>query len=199
MLEGMEEGHPYPAKCQGGTQSQSPRRTKHRSRHPAASADAEVLAFAGAAGLPRADYNGRDRGGAAGVVSLTPYTTRRGKRSSTSHAFLAGEPERRPNLTILTGAQATRVLVAGATGPLTAQGVEYRTAAGERRTASARTAVILSAWTIGSPHVLLLSGIGPRRALEAVGVPGVVDAPMSTSICKIIPWCHGAFPLLASA
>ena len=74
-------------------------------------------------------------GGAAGAVSLTQYTTRRGKRSSTYHAFLEGEPERRPNLTIITGAQATRVIVEGATGQLTATGVEYRTASGEMRTA----------------------------------------------------------------
>jgi choline dehydrogenase-like flavoprotein len=35
----------------------------------------------------------------------------------------------------------------------------------------------LSAGAIGSPHLLLLSGIGPRRELDAVGVPCVVDAP----------------------
>ena len=115
-----------------------------------------------AAGIP-GDYNGRDRGGAAGAVSLTQYTTRRGKRSSTYHAFLEGEPERRPNLTIITGAQATRVLVEGATGPLTATGVEYRTASGERRTAYASKEVILSAGAIGSPHLLLLSGWAAAR------------------------------------
>jgi choline dehydrogenase-like flavoprotein len=130
-----------------------------------------------AAGLPHGDYNGRDRGGAAGVVSLGHSTTRRGKRSSTYQAFLEGEPERRPNLTIITGAQATRVIVDGEAGHVTASGVEYRTASGERRTASADKEVILSAGAIGSPHVLLVSGIGPRHELEAVGVPCVVDAP----------------------
>ena len=62
-------------------------------------------------------------------------------------------------------------------GHATASGVEYRTVSGERHTASAGTEVILSAGAIGSPHVLLLSGIGPRHELEAVGVPCVVDAP----------------------
>ena len=126
-----------------------------------------------AAGIPRGDYNGRERGGAAGAVSLTQYTTRRGKRSSTYQAFLEGEPEQRPNLTIITGAQATRVILDG----LEAKGVEYRSASGEIETAHARKEVILSAGAIGSPHLLLLSGIGPRRELEAVGVPCLLDQP----------------------
>ena len=41
-----------------------------------------------AAGIPGGDYNGRDRGGPDGVVSLLQTTTRAGKRSSTYHAFL---------------------------------------------------------------------------------------------------------------
>jgi choline dehydrogenase-like flavoprotein len=67
-------------------------------------------------------YYGRDRGGPAGVVSLTQTTTRDGRRSSTYQAFLAGEPEQRPNLTIITGAQATRVLLAGQVGRTVATG-----------------------------------------------------------------------------
>ena len=62
----------------------------------------------------------------AGVVSLTQTTSRRGKRSSTYHAFLEGEAERRPNLTIITGAQATRVMFGGEAGRMSAKGVEYR-------------------------------------------------------------------------
>src|SRR5271167_1676883 len=64
-----------------------------------------------AAGIPKGDYNGRNRGAAVGVASLTQYTMRDGRRSSTYQAFLAGEPEQRPNLTIITAAQATRVLL----------------------------------------------------------------------------------------
>ena len=129
-----------------------------------------------AAGIPRGDYNGRDRDSAAGVVSLAQSTTRHGKRSSTYQAFLHGEPEHRPNLTIITNAQTTRVIVESTAGQSTVQGVEYRTAAGEMHTAYASKEVILSAGAIGSPHLLLLSGIGPRHELETVGVPCVVDA-----------------------
>jgi choline dehydrogenase len=146
-------------------------------RSPVLPAARDFVEAAVAAGIPHGDYNSRDRGGAAGVVSLGQSTTRRGKRSSTYQAFLEGEPERRPNLTIITGAQATRVIVESAAGQSTAGGIEYRTAAGEMHTAYAGKEVILSAGAIGSPHLLLLSGIGPRHELAAVGVPCVVDAP----------------------
>ena len=56
-----------------------------------------------AAGIPRSDYNGRDRGGPAGVASLFQTSTKNGNGSSTYHAFLEGAPERRANLTILNG------------------------------------------------------------------------------------------------
>ena len=82
-------------------------------RDPILPAARQFVEAAVAAGIPKGDYNGRDRGGPAGVVSLTQYTTRDGRRSSTYQAFLAGEPEQRPNLTIITGAQATRVLLEG--------------------------------------------------------------------------------------
>ena len=146
-------------------------------RSPVLPGAREFVAAAEAAGIPRGDYNGRDRGGAAGVVSLVQTNTRQGKRSSTYRAFLEGEAERRPNLTIITGAQATRVLLEGSPGQMEAKGVEYRNATGEISVAFASKEVILSAGAVGSPHLLLLSGIGPRRELETVGVPCLVDSP----------------------
>lgn len=146
-------------------------------RAPVLQGAREFVAAAEAAGVPRGDYNGRDRGGAAGVSSLMQITTRHGKRSSTYRAFLQGDVERRPNLTIITGARATRVVLDASAGTVEARGVEYRTTTGEVRVALARREVILSAGAVGSPHLLLLSGVGPKRELEAVGVPCVVDAP----------------------
>jgi choline dehydrogenase len=146
-------------------------------RDPILPAARQFVEAAVAAGIPKGDYNGRNRGGPNGVVSLTQYTMRDGRRSSTYQAFLAGAPEQRPNLTIITGAQATRVLLDGAHGQTIATGVEYRTASGETVMVHAAKEVILSAGAIGSPHLLLLSGIGPRLEIEAVGVSCVVDAP----------------------
>ena len=146
-------------------------------RSPVLAGAREFVAAAEAAGIPPGDYNGRNRGGAAGVVSLVQTTTRQGKRSSTYRAFLEGEAEGRPNLTIITGAQATRVILGGSSGQIEAKGIEYRDAAGEINVAFASKEVILSAGAVGSPHLLLLSGIGPRRELEKTGVPCLVDAP----------------------
>jgi len=130
-----------------------------------------------AAGIPVGDYNGRDRGGPAGLVSLLQTTTRDGKRSSTYHAFLEGEAEQRPNLDIICNAQVTRVVLEGEPGALRATGVEYRTEDGQTDVATATKEIVLSAGAVGSPQILMLSGVGPRAELEAAGVSCVLDAP----------------------
>jgi choline dehydrogenase len=146
-------------------------------RSPVLAGAREFVEAAQAAGIPRGDYNGRDRGGPAGVVSLAQTSTRHGKRSSTYRAFLEGQAESRPNLTIITGAQATRVLLENSLEKTEAKGIEYRKASGELDVANATREVILSAGAVGSPHLLLLSGIGPRRELETIGVRCLVDSP----------------------
>src|ERR1044071_6845432 len=64
-------------------------------RSPVLPGAREFVEAAQAAGIPRGDYNGRDRGGPTGVVSLLQTSTRKGKRSSTYRAFLEGEAEHR--------------------------------------------------------------------------------------------------------
>jgi choline dehydrogenase-like flavoprotein len=130
-----------------------------------------------AAGIPVGDYNGRDRGGPAGLVSLLQTTTRDGKRSSTYHAFLEGGAEQRANLDIICNAQVSRVVLEGEPGALRATGIEYRTDDGETHVATATKEVVLSAGAVGSPQILMLSGVGPRAELEAVGVECALDAP----------------------
>ena len=137
----------------------------------------DFVAAAEAAGIPRGDYNGRDRGGPRGAVSPTQYTIRQGRRSSTYYAFLEGEPERRPNLTIITRAHARRLILEREGATVTARGVEYRDAAGAILSVHATREVILSAGAIGSPHLLLLSGIGPRAELNTMGVDCLLDQP----------------------
>ena len=128
-----------------------------------------------AAGIPVGDYNGRDRGGPAGVVSLLQTTSKDGKRSSTYHAFLEGEVAQRPNLTVLTTAHVTRVVLDGT--PLRATGVEYIGDDGTRQVVSATKEVILSAGAVGSPQLLMMSGIGAREHLESLDIDCRVDAP----------------------
>jgi choline dehydrogenase len=145
-------------------------------RDPILPAARQFVEAAVATGMRRGDYNGRDRGGDA-VVSLTQYTTRDGRRASTYYAFLVSAAEARPNLAIITGAQATRIVLATRDGQRVATGVDYCTAAGDTLTVHAAKEVIVSAGAIGSPQLLLLSGIGPRPELEAIGIACAVDSP----------------------
>ena len=79
---------------------------------------------------------------------------------------------RRPNLTVATNAQATRVVFDASR----AVGVSYRLDGRGHEAAAARE-VILSGGAINSPQLLLLSGIGPREPLEQVGIDLVHDLP----------------------
>jgi choline dehydrogenase-like flavoprotein len=130
-----------------------------------------------ATGIPAGDYNGRDRGGPAGVVSLLQTTTRDGKRASTYHAFLEGEAESRPNLTVITEAQVTRIVIDGGSGALRATGVEYLADDGTRQVVTAAREVVLCAGAVGSPQLLMLSGVGPREQLESLDITCRLDAP----------------------
>ena len=146
-------------------------------RAPVIPGAAEFVDAAEAAGLPRGDYNGRERGGAAGVVSLFQTTTRDGKRSSTYHAFIEGAAEARENLTIITDAHVQQIQVETSDAGPRATGIIYATADDETHTLSAAREVIVCAGSIGSPHLLLLSGIGPKHELTAAGVACHLDSP----------------------
>ncbi|PSN33241.1 Glucose dehydrogenase [FAD, quinone] [Blattella germanica] len=113
------------------------------------------------------DLNGRSYTGF--VIAQT--TSRNGSRVSSARAFL--RPARdRPNLHVLLNATATKVLINPSTK--TAYGVEF-VRNGRRQTAIASKEVVLSAGTLNSPHLLLLSGVGPREELARVRVPLVHD------------------------
>jgi choline dehydrogenase-like flavoprotein len=137
----------------------------------------QFVAAAVAAGIPMGDYNGRDRGGAEGVVSLLQTTTKDGKRTSTYHAFLEGEAEERPNLDVICGAQVTGIVLEDGADGLRATGVEYRDASGESAVVHAAKDIVLSAGAVGSPQLLLLSGIGPKDELEPLGIQCRHDLP----------------------
>jgi choline dehydrogenase len=120
------------------------------------------------AGYPKAsDYNDGNYEGAFPVQSAT----RRGWRSSTAVGYL--KPAlRRPNLTVLTRATATRVLMGGCR----AIGVEY-VAEGKTFTVAATAEVVLSAGPMASCHLLELSGIGNPEILSRYGIHVVHALP----------------------
>ncbi|MDX1728361.1 MAG: choline dehydrogenase, partial [Pseudoalteromonas tetraodonis] len=107
-----------------------------------------------------ADYNSAQQEG-FGPMHMT---VKNGVRSSASREYL--DPiKHRSNLTIVTDALAQRVILDGKK----ATGVEYKLN-GTVKTATASKEVILSAGSIGSPHLLQLSGIGDTQILEKAGV-----------------------------
>lgn len=107
-----------------------------------------------------ADFNGADQEG----VGLYQITAKNGFRMSTARAYLS-KAKRRANVTIVTHAHATRVLLEGTR----ATGVVYRRG-GREETVTARREVILSAGAVTSPRLLMLSGIGRPEDLTAEGI-----------------------------
>ena len=83
----------------------------------------------------------------------------------------------RENLTVVTGALVERIVIAGDGDDLRATSVRFRTGDGAHEEVHAGTEVVLCAGAIGSPHVLMLSGVGARDALAEVGVECLVDLP----------------------
>ncbi|MBA3477589.1 MAG: GMC family oxidoreductase N-terminal domain-containing protein, partial [Lautropia sp.] len=102
-------------------------------------------------------------------VGAYQLSIRNGWRSSASRCFLHPVLQRR-NLTLVTGAHVSRVLMQG----LTAVGVQWLQQ-GRSHSARADREVILSGGTIQSPQLLQLSGIGPAAVLKKAGVPVVLD------------------------
>ncbi|WP_369025320.1 GMC family oxidoreductase [Qipengyuania sp. RANM35] len=146
-------------------------------RSPVIPAARQFVQAAEAVGIPSGDYNGSGRFNPNGVVSLVQTNTRDGRRSSTYHGYLEGKAEERTNLTIITGAHVTKLLLDGDGHDLACRGIEYRDATGGLQQVHARRETVLSAGAVGSPHLLMLSGVGCRRELEAVGIPCRLDNP----------------------
>ena len=114
-----------------------------------------------------ADLNGADAEG----VAWYELTVANGARQSAADAYLRPFLDR-PNLTVVTGALA-RTLVMSASR---CTGVQYEHG-GELRTAEAAAEVVLCAGAVGSPHLLMLSGIGPADALRTHGIQPVAHLP----------------------
>jgi choline dehydrogenase len=126
------------------------------------------LAAAGEIGIARnSDFNGAEQDGAA----LYQVTQKNGARWSAADGYLLPARER-SNLTVLTGAHATRVLIEGKR----AVGVAFLRG-GVAEEARADREVILAGGTVNSPQLLLLSGIGPASELKAAGIPTMHDLP----------------------
>ena len=118
------------------------------------------------------DFNGARQDG----VGRFQLTQRNGRRCSTASAFLHPAKER-PNLDVLTGAMALRVLFEGSR----AVGIEVDRE-GQVEQIRAEREVILSAGAFQSPVLLMLSGIGPAEDLALYGIEVREDLPVGHNL-----------------
>lgn len=124
-------------------------------------------------GYPNVDLNGPVQAGFA----IPQGTIRRGARCSTSKAFL--QPARgRPNLHVVTFSYVTKILF---NTEYRAVGVKFERFA-LQHVVHARKEVIVSAGSINSPQLLMLSGIGPADHLRSLGIPVISDLPVGQNL-----------------
>lgn len=137
-----------------------------KDRHPAAQAFVDAAKNLGH--KETEDFNGELMEG----VGFNHTTTRDGKRVSAWQSFMAPVLGHQ-SLRVTTDAVVNRVIIDS--GRATA--VEYAAPDGSVRQAPANAEVIIAAGAIGSPKVLMLSGIGPQGHLADVGIHSIVDLP----------------------
>jgi choline dehydrogenase len=129
----------------------------------------EFVRACGETGLPTVDGLELSEGEGSGLTWVSQYE---GQRFSVADGYLRPALER-GNLAVRTEARVRRILFDGTR----AIGIEYEDADGVRREEHCRREVILSAGAIGSPHLLLVSGIGPPGELARCDVPVVSAVP----------------------
>ena len=119
--------------------------------------------------LPRNDdFNGAEQEG----LGMYEVTQKNGERWNTARAFLDPHMDR-PNLTVVTEALTEKVLVEDGR----ATGVRVKVGKRDAIDVFADREVIVSGGAFGSPHLLLLSGIGAKDKLEPHGIEQVADLP----------------------
>ncbi|MTE12211.1 GMC family oxidoreductase [Nocardia aurantiaca] len=118
------------------------------------------------------DYNGASQEG----ISIFQQSVKDGLRYSSSRGFITNMPN--ANLTVLTHVHATRVVIENGR----ATGVEIAEKNGSRRVVRAAKEVIVSGGVIGSPQLLMLSGIGPAGHLRDLGIEVHADLPVGQNL-----------------
>ncbi|MFI5537228.1 GMC family oxidoreductase [Nocardia sp. NPDC051900] len=144
--------------------------SESRSRHPLG--DAFLRAAEQAGHLRNEDFNGSTQLG----VGRYQVTQRNGMRCSAAVGYLHPAASR-PNLTVVTGALAHRVVIENgrATGVVIGRD-------GSTEVIQARREVVLAAGAYGSAHLLLLSGVGPADQLSAFGIETIRDLPVGRNL-----------------
>lgn len=134
----------------------------------------EFVRAGGEFGYPNCDLNAPFAEG----FDTIKYPIKYGLRQSSYKAFLEPIRRLRKNLVIRKYAHVNRVLFKDGN---VAYGVEYDRY-GTTRQVFASKEVIISAGTVNTPKLLMLSGIGPRSHLQLHGIPVVSDLPVGDNL-----------------
>ncbi|KAI9435467.1 GMC oxidoreductase [Lactarius indigo] len=132
----------------------------------------------GAKRIRRGYFFGYDFNTAKGQIGASTFVSfiDKGKRNSTANAYLPPNVLSRPNLTIAVNTIVEKILFDESGPEPCAIGVEVsKSSKSPKYRVRATREVILSAGTVGTPHLLLLSGIGPQEELSKVGIKAVKD------------------------
>jgi len=115
-------------------------------------------------GIPKIDdFNRGDNEG----VSYFEVNQKRGSRWNTAQAFLHPIIGKRPNLTVMTHTQVTKILLEGSR----VKGIQYfKDISGDQLEEAHAGELVLATGAVGSPQILMLSGIGPGDHLKTMGI-----------------------------
>ncbi|ODM98989.1 hypothetical protein Ocin01_07691, partial [Orchesella cincta] len=146
-----------------------------------------VLAAGEEIGLPTRDAN---RNVQTPGISPIDFTQERGYRFSTYRAYIQPN-EKRPNLKILRYSQVVKI---NFDDELRAKGVTFLRH-GVQQYVEAKKEIIISAGTMGSPQLLMLSGIGPKEHLLELGIKPLLDLPVGNNLQDHVVTYVGPFLL----
>ena len=136
-----------------------------RSVHPLSQVFVEAI---NECGIPLvSDYNGYT----SSCAALAQVTQKDGRRHSAAQAYL-NPIKRRPNLKVVTGAYCEQLLI----HDKVCRGVAYRRGNSLLRV-KAEKEIVVTAGAIGTPKILMLSGIGPGAHLKDMGIPVIRNSP----------------------
>ncbi|KDQ32850.1 hypothetical protein PLEOSDRAFT_1098831 [Pleurotus ostreatus PC15] len=128
-----------------------------------------------------------------GIGWLQSTVTSAGKRASSATSYLSPGVINRSNLDVLLDAQVTRLLVSNATDDITFNTVEFVAGASAPQSVKATREIVLSAGSIGTPNILLHSGIGDPTYLARIGIKSTHNLPsvgqnLTDHIIAVLPW-----------
>lgn len=122
------------------------------------------------------DFNGPR--GTIGVSRLMTYIDNMFQRVSSESAYLTSEVLMRKNVVVVTNTTVTRIIFEEIEGEVHATGVEFaKDKNGKKYRAKAKRDIVLSAGSVHSPHILMLSGVGRAEHLRFHKIPIVFEHP----------------------